>query len=105
MCIFQEVVPIVDDILIGGKSLLELLIPAAEITILPISCEVECFSFISDQFHVVLEEASPLPEIIAALLLGVVELLVDEVFDEGVDVRLQEEGIAETGLGGRGTVV
>lgn len=86
MHVLEEVVPIIDDVLIGGKSFLKLLILVAEVTILPIPCKVECFSFISNQFYVILEEASPLSEIIAAFLFGVVEFFVNEVFDERVDV-------------------
>lgn len=86
MRVLKEKVSVIDDILIGSQSCLKLLIPAAEVTVLPVACEVEGFCLIPDQFHIIFEEASPLSEIIAALLLRVVEFLVDEVFDEGIDV-------------------
>ena len=86
--VLQEIDPTVDDILIGGQSLLELFIPTPEIKILPVPSKVECFVFVSHQLHVIFQEACPLLEIVASLLFRVELFFVDEVFDEGIDVRL-----------------
>ena len=96
--ILQEIDPVVDDVLIGGEPLLEPLVPAAKVKVLPVPAEAERLAFVPHQLDVVLEEPRPLPEIVASFFLGVEQLLVDEVLDEGVNVGLQKERIAQTGL-------
>lgn len=69
--VLQEIDPIVDDILIAGKPLLELLVSAAKIKVLPVPCKTERLAFVPHQLDVILEESRPLPEIVASFFLGV----------------------------------
>jgi hypothetical protein len=103
--VLEEEVLIVDDVAVGGQALLELLVLAAEVEVLAVAAEGELFLPVTHQLHVVLKQVRELSEVVAALLLWKVELLVDEFLDEGVDVGLEEEGVAQGGLVGGDAVV
>jgi hypothetical protein len=96
--ILDEISVTIDDIFILLERLLKLLTSLTIIIIIAISTKVERFLLLSDEFYEILQIFGELFEVIASLFLRIVELLEDQVFDEGVDVRFAEERISETRL-------
>lgn len=96
--ILDEISVAIDNIFILLERLLELLTSLTIVIIIAISTKVEGFLLLSDKFYEILQIFGKLFEIIASLFLRIVELLEDQVFDEGVDVGFTEERISETRL-------
>lgn len=96
--ILDEISVTIDNIFIFLERLLELLTSLTIIIIIAISTKVEGFLLLSDEFYEILQIFGELFEVIASLFLRIVELLEDQVFDEGVDVGFAEERISETRL-------
>ncbi len=96
--ILDEISVTIDNIFIFLERLLELLTSLTIVIIIAISSKVEGFLLLSNEFYEILQIFGELFEVIASLFLRIVELLEDQVFDEGVDVRLAEERISETRL-------
>ena len=96
--ILDEISVTIDNIFILLERLLELLTSLTIIIIIAISTKVEGFLLLSDEFYEILQIFGELFEVIASLFLRIVELLEDQVFDEGVDVGFAEERISETRL-------
>lgn len=96
--ILDEISVTIDNIFVLLERLLELLTSLTIVIIIAISSKVEGFLLLSDEFYEILQIFGELFEVIASLFLRIVELLEDQVFDEGVDVGFAEERISETRL-------
>ena len=96
--ILDEISVTIDNIFIFLERFLKLLTSLTIVIIIAISSKVEGFLLLSDEFYEILQIFGELFEVIASLFLRIVELLEDQVFDEGVDVGFAEERISETRL-------
>lgn len=98
MDVLQIIHLAVNDFLVLLERFFEVVILPPEVKILTVPDEAELLLFLVYEFDVIFDVLGEFLEIVGALFLGVVKLLVDELFNEGVDVGLQEEGVFETRL-------
>lgn len=98
MDILQVIHLAVDNFLILLERFFEVIILLPEVKVLTIPYETELLFLLIYEFDVILDVLGELLEIVRSLFFGVVQFLVDELFNEGIDVRLQKEGIFETRL-------
>jgi hypothetical protein len=93
--ILQKEFLIIDDLSIFLQTLFEFLPFASEFEVFSVAFEAELFLFVSQEEDIVMEEVGVFLEVVGAWEVGVVEFLFDEGLDEGVDVGLEEEGVAK----------
>lgn len=86
MDVLQIIHLAVDDFLVLLERLFEVVILPPEVKVLTVPDEAELLLFLVYEFDVVFDVLGEFLEIVGAFFLGVVKLLVDELFNEGVDV-------------------
>lgn len=91
--VFEEIVPIIDDVLICSKAFFKLLVASTEFRVITIAIESELLLLFTNILYVIFKVVGINLKVIVTLFFWKVQFLVYKILYEGEDIALQEEGV------------